>query len=129
LKDRSLVGVQLTISDACLGLVEAAAELFPDAQWQRYVVHFYRKVFSHVPKGKVADVACMLNPPAHARSRSISGRPLRVDVGRGATATHRAYEVEQAALSRDGNAAQSASRGGSCLRLDRATADESAKDS
>jgi putative transposase len=31
LKDRSLVGVQLIISDACLGLVEAAAELFPDA--------------------------------------------------------------------------------------------------
>jgi putative transposase len=51
LKDRSLVGVQLIISDACLGLVEAAAELFPDAQWQRCVVHFYRKVFSHVPKG------------------------------------------------------------------------------
>ena len=60
LKDRGLAGVQLIISDACLGLVEAAAELFPDAQWQRCVVHFYRNVFSHVPKGKVADVARML---------------------------------------------------------------------
>jgi putative transposase len=60
LKDRGLAGVQLIISDACLGLVEAAAELFPDAQWQRCVVHFYRNVFTNVPKGKVADVARML---------------------------------------------------------------------
>jgi len=60
LKDRGLAGVQLIISDACLGLVEAVAELFPDAQWQRCVVHFYRNVFSNVPKGKVADVARML---------------------------------------------------------------------
>ena len=60
LKDRGLAGVQLIISDACLGLVEAAGELFPDAQWQRCVVHFYRNVFSNVPKGKVADVARML---------------------------------------------------------------------
>jgi putative transposase len=60
LKDRGLAGVQLIISDACMGLVEAAAELFPDAQWQRCVVHFYRNVFSQVPKGKVAEVARML---------------------------------------------------------------------
>ena len=60
LKDRGLAGVQLIISDACIGLVEAAAELFPDAQWQRCVVHFYRNVFCNVPKGKVAEVARML---------------------------------------------------------------------
>jgi putative transposase len=60
LKDRGLAGVQLIISDACIGLVEAAAELYPEAQWQRCVVHFYRNVFSNVPKGKVADVARML---------------------------------------------------------------------
>jgi len=60
LKERGLQGVQLIISDACLGLVEAAEELFPDAHWQRCVVHFYRNVFSHVPSGKVAEVARML---------------------------------------------------------------------
>jgi putative transposase len=60
LKERGLAGVQLIISDACIGLVEAAVELFPQAQWQRCVVHFYRNVFSQVPKGKVADVARML---------------------------------------------------------------------
>ena len=60
LKDRGLAGAQLIISDACRGLVEAAAELFPEANWQRCVVHFYRNVFSHVPNGKVAEVARML---------------------------------------------------------------------
>ena len=60
LKERGLAGVQLIISDACIGLVEAAAELFPQSQWQRCVVHFYRNVFSQVPKGKVGEVARML---------------------------------------------------------------------
>jgi putative transposase len=60
LKERGLVGVQLIISDACIGLVEAAAKLFPEAQWQRCVVHFCRNVFSQVPKSKVAEVARML---------------------------------------------------------------------
>lgn len=60
LKDRGLQGVRLIISDACRGLAEAAAEVFPDADWQRCVVHFYRNVFSHVPNGKVAEIARML---------------------------------------------------------------------
>jgi transposase-like protein len=60
LKARGLTGVRLIISDACLGLVEAAAECYPKAQWQRCVVHWYRNVFSHVPRGKLDDVARML---------------------------------------------------------------------
>ena len=40
--------------------MEAVTELFPDADWQRCVVHFYRNVFSHVPNTKIADVARML---------------------------------------------------------------------
>ena len=60
LKDRGLSGVRLIISDACRGLVEAAEEVFPKTDWQRCVVHFYRNVFSHVPNGKVAEVARML---------------------------------------------------------------------
>jgi transposase-like protein len=39
---------------------QAAAEVFPKTDWQRWVVHFYRNVFSHVPNGKVAEVARML---------------------------------------------------------------------
>lgn len=60
LKDRGLTGVRLVVSDACLGLVESVAELYPDADWQRCVVHFYRNVFSHVPHTKVREVAAML---------------------------------------------------------------------
>jgi transposase-like protein len=60
LRDRGLKGVRLIISDACRGLVEAAAEVFPTTDWQRCVVHFYRNVFSHVPNTKVAEVARML---------------------------------------------------------------------
>ena len=39
LKERGLHGVRLIISDACMGLSESAAEFFPDAAWQRCVVH------------------------------------------------------------------------------------------
>jgi transposase-like protein len=60
LKERGLSGVELIISDACLGLVESAAEVYPETQWQRCVVHFYRNVFSHVPTAKVREVAHML---------------------------------------------------------------------
>jgi len=60
LKSRGLRGVQLFVSDKCLGLVESLADFYPDAKWQRCVVHFYRNVFTAVPKGKVKDVAAML---------------------------------------------------------------------
>ena len=60
LKERGLRGVELIISDACIGLIESAAEHFPAARWQRCVVHFYRNVFSVVPRSKLRDVADML---------------------------------------------------------------------
>ncbi len=60
LKARGLKGVQLVVSDACVGLVEAAAECYPKARWQRCVVHWYRNVFSHVPRGQLDVVARML---------------------------------------------------------------------
>lgn len=60
LKGRGLSGVQLVISDACMGLVESVSERIPEAKWQRCTVHFYRNVFSHVPPGKVRAVARML---------------------------------------------------------------------
>ncbi|MCP5416042.1 MAG: IS256 family transposase [Chromatiaceae bacterium] len=60
MKQRGLKGVRLVISDACLGLVESVAEYYPEADWQRCVVHFYRNVFSHVPSDKVKHVALML---------------------------------------------------------------------
>jgi putative transposase len=56
LKERGLKGVELFVSDKCLGL----AEFYPDALWQRCVVHFYRKVWTAVPTSKVREVAVML---------------------------------------------------------------------
>jgi putative transposase len=60
LKERGLGGVRLFVSDKCLGLLEALGEFYPEAAWQRCVVHFYRNVFSLVPSGKVKEVAAML---------------------------------------------------------------------
>ncbi|MEM6484712.1 MAG: IS256 family transposase [Pseudomonadota bacterium] len=60
LKARGLTGVRLVISDACMGLIESVAEYYPDADWQRCKVHFYRNVFSHVPRNKTRQVAAML---------------------------------------------------------------------
>lgn len=60
LKERGLSGVKLIVSDACLGLVESAAEFYPEAKWQRCMVHFYRNVFSVVPRTKMSEVTIML---------------------------------------------------------------------
>ena len=79
LKDRGLKGVQLIISDACRGLVEAAPEFFPNARWQRCVVHFYRNVFSHTPNSKVAEVARMLKA-IHAQEDGSSAKAKNAEV-------------------------------------------------
>ena len=50
----------MIISDACLGLVESMAEFYPEAKWQRCTVHFYRNIFSVVPKAKMKKVTIML---------------------------------------------------------------------
>ena len=60
LKSRGLKGVKLMVGDRCLGLVESIAEFYPEAAYQRCVVHFYRNVWSFVPATKVRLVAQML---------------------------------------------------------------------
>ncbi len=60
LKQRGLTGVRLIVSDKCLGLVESLGEFYPEADWQRCTVHFYRNVFTATPKQKVKEVAAML---------------------------------------------------------------------
>jgi transposase-like protein len=79
LKKRGLSGVRLIISDACLGLVESISEVFPDADWQRCVVHFYRNVFSHVPRGKMREVAAMLKA-IHAQESREAAQSKSSDV-------------------------------------------------
>ena len=79
LKERGLHGVRLIISDACMGLSESAAEFFPDAAWQRCVVHWYRNIFSHVPSSKVRDIAAMLKA-IHAGEDIAAARQKAVQV-------------------------------------------------
>ncbi len=79
LKKRGLTGVRLMISDACLGLVESIAEVFPEADWQRCCVHFYRNVFSHVPRGKMREVAAMLKA-IHAQENREAAESKAKDV-------------------------------------------------
>jgi len=73
LKQRGLQGTKLFISDKCLGLVEALGECFPEAAWQRCVVHFYRNVFTVVPKRRVREVATMLKA-IHAQEGAAEAR-------------------------------------------------------
>ena len=80
LKERGLSGVRLVISDACLGLAESAAEFFPEAAWQRCIVHWYRNVFSHVPSTKVREIAAMLKAIHAQESRDAAERKARAIV-------------------------------------------------
>ena len=60
LKSRGLKGVRLITGDKALGMVEAIAQVFPDAKYQRCIVHFYRNIMSVVPHQKVKDVMMMV---------------------------------------------------------------------
>ncbi len=72
LKERGLAGVELVISDACLGLVESVVEFYPEARWQRCVVHWYRNAFSHVPNTKMREVSLMLKAIHAQESRAAA---------------------------------------------------------
>ena len=73
LKERGLKGVKLFIGDKNLGMLETIGEVFPEAKYQRCIVHFYRNVFSVVPKGKVREVAMMLKA-IHAQESKAAAR-------------------------------------------------------
>jgi transposase-like protein len=79
LKERGLKGVRLIISDACLGLKESVGDYYPEARWQRCIVHFYRNVFSHVPNAKVKEVARMLKA-IHAQESHETAQAKAEDV-------------------------------------------------
>jgi transposase-like protein len=78
LKERGLKGVKLITSDRCLGLVESLPDFYPDALWQRCVVHFYRNVFSLVPTGKVRAVAAMLKAIHAQEDRASASAKAKV---------------------------------------------------
>jgi len=79
LKGRGLDGVRLIVGDKCLGMLEAAAEVFPQAKYQRCTVHFYRNVFSATPRSKMKLVARMLKA-IHAQESKAAAREKAVQV-------------------------------------------------
>lgn len=79
LKERGLKGVKLVISDKCLGLYEIVGDFFPDAKWQRCVVHWYRNAFTLCPWKHLRDVAAMLKA-IHAQEDKMAARQKAVQV-------------------------------------------------
>ena len=73
LRSRGLEGVKLIVGDKCLGMLQAVGEVFPKAKYQRCTVHFYRNVFSVVPRSKVKLVAKMLKA-IHAQESKTAAR-------------------------------------------------------
>ena len=73
LKERGLNGVQLVVGDKCMGMLEAVGEVFPNAKYQRCIVHFYRNVLTVTPRGKMKAVTRMLNA-IHAQESVESAR-------------------------------------------------------
>ena len=54
-------------------MLEAVGEVFPEAKYQRCTVHFYRNVFSVIPRSKVKMVAKMLKA-IHAQESKKAAR-------------------------------------------------------
>jgi transposase-like protein len=79
LKERGLTGIELFISDKCLGLVEALAEFYPEATWQRCMVHWFRNVLTAIPTGKAREVVAMLKA-IHAQEDRIAAEKKAADV-------------------------------------------------
>ena len=82
LKSRGLKGVRLIVGDRCLGLVESIAEFYPEAAYQRCVVHFYRNVWSLVPATKVRTVAQMLKAIHASEDRPAAEEKTRQGVAK-----------------------------------------------
>ena len=79
LKERGLTGVRLFIGDKNLGMLETIGEVFPESKYQRCIVHFYRNVFSVVPRGKIRDTAMMLKA-IHAQENKSAARQKAAQV-------------------------------------------------
>ena len=73
LKDRGLSGVKLIVSDKCSGLHGIIGDFFPDAKWQRCVVHWYRNAFLMSPWKHVKSIAAMLKA-IHAQEDRVAAR-------------------------------------------------------
>ena len=72
MRDRGLTGVQLVISDAHRGLVNATDTSFQGSSWQRCRVHFMRNVLARVSTGHCEMVAAAI--------RTVFAQPGQTEV-------------------------------------------------
>jgi len=79
LKSRGLRGVDIVISDAHAGLVEAIREGFPCSSWQRCQAHFTRNILEKCPKKYSAALASELRDMFQASTLS-EARRLRTSI-------------------------------------------------
>ena len=79
LRGRGLDGVKLIIGDKCMGMLEAVGEVYPDAKYQRCTVHFYRNVFSVVPRSKMKTVS-KRHTAIHAQESKVACRKKAKEV-------------------------------------------------
>lgn len=73
LRGRGLEGVKLIVGDKCLGMLKAVGEIFPEAKYQRCIVHFYRNIFSVVPHSIAKFMAKMLKA-IHAQESKFNSQ-------------------------------------------------------
>ena len=79
LKERGLKGVRLIVSDKCLGLYEIIGDFFPEAKWQRCIVHWYRNAFTMCPWKHLREVVAMLKA-IHAQESKEAAREKAIQV-------------------------------------------------
>lgn len=75
LKSRGLRGVDIVISDAHAGLVEAIKECFSGSSWQRCQAHFTRNIVDKCPKrysaGLASELRSMFNASTLKEARNL----------------------------------------------------------
>ena len=65
--------MRLIVSDKYLGLYEIIGDSFPEAKWQRCIVHWYRNAFTMCPRKYLHDVVAMLKA-IHAQEDKEAAR-------------------------------------------------------
>ena len=63
LKERGLSGVRLFVGDKNLGMLETIGEVFPEAKYQRCIVHFLSGCLQRGPSRR--DAGSILNAESH----------------------------------------------------------------
>ena len=72
LQSRGLHGVALVVSDGHRGLMQAIADNFPSAQWQRCPVHWARNVLDRCPRKWQAPLRHAMRDLFHSRNKAAA---------------------------------------------------------